>query len=201
MDGRNHIGCRYGVNMFFGPKAIGLGDGSQRTAQTHRTSPVLSPARTSALTAHPGLSRLSLQGGNYLGWPRGVGYALGGQVTVSRPAGMPAIEAVRKETQSGLQEGPERGRLHLHLYLLQQEGRLLRLHSIPSQEPAASGMLLPAGGGEDLRPQFHRVRQGVETLEIADCRRLAIGRVLVGCPTTAAFRTERRLPDWGCTLS
>jgi len=43
-----------------------------------------------------------------------------------------------------------------------QQGRLLRLSAISPQNAAIAGLLLPGGGGKDLRPQLRGLRQGLE---------------------------------------
>ena len=64
-----------------------------------------------------------------------------------------------------MQETGQHPAMHVHVLSLRQDGHLLRLRPVPSVPEAIAGRLLPAGGGEDLRPQLRGLRQGLGTVK------------------------------------
>ncbi len=79
----------------------------------------------------------------------------------------------------------------MYLSGVREEGHVLRLHKLSLGEQAASRLLLPARGREDIRPQLPGVREGLGT--VIFYRRERRGRRVSSCKDVRRLSARQSL--------
>ena len=78
--------------------------------------------------------------------------------------GLSFVRLSQRGDSHGVQQGGKRRELRVYLYVLLASGSLLRVPAISPGQEATAGLLLPAGGRENLRPKLCKLRKSVEAV-------------------------------------